>query len=693
MTDTVTAPVLKVENLETHFFTRSGVLHAVDDISFEVRENETLGIVGESGCGKSMTALSIMRLVPDPPGRIVGGKVVLDGVDLLGLNEREVEDKRGNALSMIFQEPLTALNPLFSIGNQLSEVLLRHGDMSRKEALAEVHEMLGHVGLPDPKQQAKSYPHQLSGGMRQRAMIAMALLANPRLLIADEPTTALDVTIQAQILSLMRRVQSEYGAATMMITHDLGVIAEMADRVLVMYSGRIVETAPVRALFKGPAHPYTLGLHHSTPNLHKRSQRLDPIRGQVPTLAQSAKIAGCKFTQRCAFATDKCVEEEPPLEQIAEGHTVRCWHYDRVLESQGRDLETPTADSSRGGATLMPTAAPEQLIRVENLEKHFPITKGVLQRVVGHVRAVDGISFAINRGETLGLVGESGCGKSTTGRLLMRLLEASSGAVWFEDRNLVELDKQDLRRARREMQIIFQDPYSSLHPRMTTGEIIGEPIAFHKLLDSPDARRERVAELMSIVGLPEDAANRYPHEFSGGQRQRIGIARGLSVNPKFVVCDEPVSALDVSVQAQVLNLLQDLQSELGLTYLFISHDLSVVRHITNRIAVMYLGRIVEISDTDPLFINPMHPYTEALLSAIVVPDPEVAHAREQIILQGDIPSPANPPKGCNFHPRCPYAEDRCRDEDPDLRPVPTPDGGTRMVACHFAEELSLTGVK
>lgn len=341
----------------------------------------------------------------------------------------------------------------------------------------------------------------------------------------------------------------------------------------------------------------------------------------------------------------------------------------------------------------MTTAASEQLIRVENLEKHFPITKGVLQRVDGHVRAVDGISFSIERGETLGLVGESGCGKSTTGRLLLRLLEASKGEVWFEDHNLVELNKGDLRKLRREMQIIFQDPYSSLHPRMTTGQIIGEPIKFHNLVAGREALQERVAELMRIVGLPEDAASRYPHEFSGGQRQRIGIARGLSVNPKFVVCDEPVSALDVSVQAQVLNLLQDLQSDLGLTYLFISHDLSVVRHISDRIAVMYLGRIVEVSDTDPLFLNPMHPYTEALLSAIVIPDPVAAESRERIILEGDIPSPANPPEGCSFHPRCPYAQDRCREEDPDLRPVTTPDGGTRMVACHFAEELSLAGVQ
>jgi oligopeptide transport system ATP-binding protein len=339
------------------------------------------------------------------------------------------------------------------------------------------------------------------------------------------------------------------------------------------------------------------------------------------------------------------------------------------------------------------TPAAEELIRVNDLKKHFPISRGLLQRTVGHVRAVDGISFTINKGETLGMVGESGCGKSTTGRLLLRLLEATAGEVWIGGRNLVELNKQELRKARREMQIIFQDPYSSLHPRLTTGQIIGEPIKFHKILDSEDAIRKRVAELMGIVGLPEDSADRYPHEFSGGQRQRIGIARGLSVNPKFVVCDEPVSALDVSIQAQVLNLLQDLQAEFGLTYLFISHDLSVVRHITNRIAVMYLGRIVELSDTDPLFINPMHPYTEALLSAIVVPDPDVAKSRERIILKGDIPSPANPPTGCNFHPRCPYVVDRCREEDPELRPVRSPEGGTRMVACHLAEELSLTGVK
>jgi oligopeptide/dipeptide ABC transporter ATP-binding protein len=339
------------------------------------------------------------------------------------------------------------------------------------------------------------------------------------------------------------------------------------------------------------------------------------------------------------------------------------------------------------------TSAPEELVRANDLEKHFPILKGVFKRVQGHVRAVDGFSFTVNQGETLGLVGESGCGKSTTGRLILRLLEATSGEVWFEGRNLTELSKDDLRKARRDMQIIFQDPYGSLHPRMTAGQIIAEPIIFHKLLDSGAEVDARVEELMQIVGLSADARDRYPHEFSGGQRQRIGIARALSVNPRFIVCDEAVSALDVSVQAQVLNLLADLQEEFGLTYLFISHDLAVVRHITDRIAVMYLGRIVEMSDTNPLFVTPMHPYTEALLSAIVIPDPDAAETRERIVLAGDIPSPSNPPAGCNFHPRCPYAEARCREEDPDMRPVSTPEGDTRMVACHFAEELSLTGVK
>jgi oligopeptide transport system ATP-binding protein len=339
------------------------------------------------------------------------------------------------------------------------------------------------------------------------------------------------------------------------------------------------------------------------------------------------------------------------------------------------------------------TAAPEELVRANDLKKHFPILKGVFKREQGHVRAVDGISFTVNQGETLGLVGESGCGKSTTGRLMLRLLEATSGEVWYGGRNLTELSKDDLRKARRDMQIIFQDPYGSLHPRMTAGQIIAEPIVFHKLFDSRAEVNARVEELMQIVGLSGAARGRYPHEFSGGQRQRIGIARALSVNPKFIVCDEAVSALDVSVQAQVLNLLRDLQEEFGLTYLFISHDLAVVRHITNRIAVMYLGRIVEMSDTNPLFVNPMHPYTEALLSAIVVPDPDASATRERIVLTGDIPSPANPPTGCNFHPRCPYAKARCSEEDPELRPVPTPEGGTRMVACHFAEELSLSGVK
>ena len=668
--------VLEVAGLQTFFFTRAGILKAVDGVSFSLKRGETLALVGESGCGKSMTALSVMRLVPDPPGRIVGGSITLDGRDLVQLDETAMRNVRGNELSMIFQEPMTSLNPVLTIGEQISEAIRLHQRLPRSAVADQAVEMLRLVRIPEPAQRAREYPHQLSGGMRQRAMIAIALACNPKLLIADEPTTALDVTIQAQILDLILQLQRELGTALILITHDLGIVAETAQRVIVMYAGRKVEEAEVEALFALPLHPYTRGLMASIPRLPsmrdkpaEAGARLTEIPGMVPTL--TSLPAGCVFAPRCALADQRCRAETPPYEEQRPGHWAACWHSAEL--ARGAVLEPQTHDAD---ATRRVGSAPAPLLEVTNLRKYFPVKKGILRRSVGHVFAVDDVSFSIGEGETLGLVGESGCGKSTVARAVLRLLEPTSGSIRLSGHDITHLRKSELRPHRREMQIIFQDPFAALDPRMSACDIVGEPLRVHGIANSKE-RGERVAALFHQVGLRPSQMRSFPHEFSGGQRQRICIARALALNPKLIVCDEPVSGLDVSIQAQVINLMVDLQREKRLSYLFIAHGLAVVEHISQRIAVMYLGRIVEYADKETLFRRPLHPYTEALLSAVPIPDPKIK--RQKRVLQGDVPSPINPPPGCAFHTRCPYAMARCKEEAPRLVKV----APGNMVACHL----------
>jgi peptide/nickel transport system ATP-binding protein len=612
-----------------------------------------------------------MRLIDSPPGRIVDGKINFDGQDLLKATEREMRAVRGNDISMIFQEPLTSLNPVFTIGDQLTEPLMLHQKLGKRAATERAAEMLALVGVPSPVERLRAYPHQLSGGMRQRAMIAMALSCNPKLLIADEPTTALDVSIQAQILELMRDLQRDFQTSMIFITHDLGVVAEVCDNVNVMYAGRFFEQATVRQVFDRPTHPYTWGLLDCLPRVEeRRGTRLIPIVGQPPNLAFLP--SGCKFHPRCPYAWDKCREEEPPLFDAGEGQLTRCWLYEP--DKPGTDARVITERK------ITDTVERDQgpLLQVRGLQKYFPITTGILQRKIADVRAVDGIDFDVMRGETLGLVGESGCGKSTAGRTLIRLLEPTAGNIIFDGTDLAHLSERQLRPFRRRMQIVFQDPYSSLNPRRTIGSIIAQPLQLHGLANRGNVH-QKVRETLERVGLNPAHANRYPHEFSGGQRQRIGIARAIAVNPDFVVADEPVSALDVSIQAQIINLLQDLQQELGLSYVFIAHDLSVVRAVSDRVAVMYLGKIVELGPNWECYENPLHPYTQALLSAVPIIDPVLRQERGRIVLQGDVPSPINPPAGCRFHTRCPYRFEPCDRVEPRVLTV----GKGHQVLCHL----------
>jgi peptide/nickel transport system ATP-binding protein len=604
--------LLKVDRLSTWFESGDGIVHAVDDVSFEVKRGETFALVGESGCGKSVTALSIMRLIPYPAGRIVSGSVLLDGEDLLRLPEASMRGIRGKRIAMIFQEPMTSLNPVLTVGEQIAESVRLHRGSKRGRAMREAIELLDAVGIADPAHRYHDYPHQLSGGMKQRVMIAIALAGEPEMLVADEPTTALDVTIQAQVLELLKRLQSERGMAVLLITHDLGVVAENADRVAVMYAGHIVEQATRSEFIASPRHPYTRKLFESLPDLTKRQRRLAVIRGGVPSLAR--EFTGCRFADRCDFAWNVC-ESDPVLLPVSPSQTVRCHLYDP------RYADRLAAAASAEARELAARARPPHtgdgaLLEVRDLKVHFPIRKGLFKRTVGFVPAVDGVSFSIKKGRTLALVGESGCGKTTTGKAILQLIRPSGGSVRFDGRELTTLRGEELRRLRSEFQIIFQDPFSSMNPRMTVMDIVQEGMVTLGIEKDPRRREARVEELLEQVGLPPQAKRRYPHEFSGGQRQRICIARALAVNPRLIICDEPTSALDISVQAQILNLLQNLQDSVGLSYLFITHNLSVVSYLADEVAVMYQGKIVEHGTVDAVLTTPRHSYTQTLLSAV-----------------------------------------------------------------------------
>lgn len=667
--------LLELKDLHVSFRTYAGKVQAVRGVNLYLKKGETFAIVGESGSGKSVTSKTIMKLLPSNSAQIDGGEIIFEGKNLVQYSEKDMQKVRGSEISMIFQDPMTALNPTMTIGNQIIESLMAHQKIDKKQAAITAVELLKLVGIPNAEARIKQYPHQFSGGMRQRVVIAIALACNPKVLIADEPTTALDVTIQAQILDLMKDIQKKMGTSIIIITHDLGVVANIADRVAVMYAGKIVETGTVEEVFYNPQHPYTWGLLGSMPNMETREE-LAAIPGTPPDLLNPPK--GDAFAERNEFALKVDYLREPPMFKLSETHFAATW----LLHGKAPKVEKPAVLSrkrlavTKSNINAVPEKLPlkEPLVEIKNLKKYFNTGKNEV------LKAVDDISFTIFKGETLGLVGESGCGKSTTGRTLMRLYDATDGEVLFQGEKVHgKKSTGELKEFNRKVQMIFQDPYASLNPRKTVADIIAEGIDIHGLASSKEERREKVFELLETVGLNKDHANRYPHEFSGGQRQRIGIARALAVEPEFIIADEPISALDVSIQAQVVNLMKKLQKERGLTYLFIAHDLSMVKHISDRVGVMYLGGMVELASSDELYNEPLHPYTQALLSAVPVPDPAKEKSRERIILEGDLPSPSNPPSGCRFRTRCPHAADICSSTLPQWKEVKP----NHWIACHL----------
>ncbi|MED4227812.1 ABC transporter ATP-binding protein [Neobacillus cucumis] len=667
--------LLEIKDLKVDFTSSNDPLTAIKDVTLHMKPGETVCIVGESGSGKTVTSKAIMRLIDYENGKISEGSIVVDGIDLTNLPQKRLRSIRGKKIAMIFQEPMAAFDPVFTIGSQITETILEHKQTSRLDAKERAIYLLKRVGISDAEIRLNQYPNELSGGMLQRAMIAMALACGPDLLIADEPTTALDVTIQAQILQLLQELKEEMGMSILLITHDLGVAAEMADRIIVMYAGRIVEHADVKLLFEQPYHPYTYGLLQSITTLDSdRSKKLYAINGSIPTLANLP--SGCLFYPRCPFATERCRSEAPPLMEVNNRQTA-CWYSEEILENLNNEKINFDIDveTQREKTQIIREETRKTLFEVQDLSKYYAVGKKLFSRQPSFIRAVDNVSFNIYEGETFGLVGESGSGKSTLGRVLLQLEKPTGGKVLFQEQDLSKLHPRELREKRRDMQVIYQDPYGSVNPRWKIGDIIGEPLQVHESL-SVKEKNDRVQELLEIVGLNKDSYDRYPHEFSGGQRQRIAIARAIALNPKFILADEAVSALDVSVQAQIINLLQDLQRERNLTYLFIAHGLNIVRHISDRIGVMYLGQLVEVASSEELFLHPAHHYTKGLIDSIPVADP--TRSRERISISGEIPSLTNPPTGCRFHTRCPAATARCREEQPLFKEVTK----GHWAACH-----------
>jgi len=671
------SPLLEVTDLRISIPTEAGLIEAVRGVSFSMQARDTLGVVGESGSGKTMLALAAMGLVPGSAK--VSGSIRLDGRELLDCTPAQWRSIRGARVSMVFQDPMTALNPMYKVGWQVAECIRLHERVSRSAAWRRAADLLGEVGLPQPAQLAYRYPHELSGGMRQRVVIAMAIANSPQLIIADEPTTALDVTVQALILDTLRTLRDQTGAALMLISHDLGVLAEIAERIMVMYAGRGMEIGSARDVFADPRVPYTAGLLASLPPVDRRTERLAAIPGVPPTGIGYG--AGCAFAPRCPLAAEPCAAD-PPLLPVAPDHLAACHFAGQVPAPPQPEAGYPPAPAVPAAALL--TAEPNAaVLAVRDLTKNFRV-RGSGLRSYATVHAVSGISLDLEPGRCLGLVGESGCGKSTVARLLMRLEQPTSGSIKLDGAELTGLDDGALRPFRRDMQMVFQDPYSSLNPRLSVGEIVGEPLTVHKIA----GRTGRVRELLAAVGLDPAAAVRFPSEFSGGQRQRIGIARALALEPRVMILDEPVSALDVSIQASVLNLLRDLQRERDLAYLFISHDLAVIRQMADEIAVMHLGLIVEQGPAEAVCEHPAHPYTVALLSAVPVPDPGRTNVRDRILLHGELPSATSPPSGCRFRTRCWKADERCAAEEPPLLQIAT----SHRVACHYPEiPLALKG--
>ncbi|KQR96300.1 peptide ABC transporter ATP-binding protein [Williamsia sp. Leaf354] len=683
-------PILSLTDLRVSFPTESGVLDAVRGLDLTISAGRCTAIVGESGSGKSVTSLAVMGLLPDTAE--VTGSIRFAGTELAGLDDRAMSTIRGSEMSMIFQDPLTALTPVYTIGDQIVEALRAHSSTPKAQARIRAAELLELVGIPDPARRMTSFPHELSGGMRQRVVIAIAIANDPKLIIADEPTTALDVTIQAQVIDLLTTIRRETGAALLLITHDLGLVAGTADDVAVMYAGRVVERASATDLYAGPRMPYTAGLLASIPRIDRdQAGPLVPIPGQPPVLIDVADA--CPFAPRCPAVETACTTTEPALVEIGTDHLAACH---RSAEISGAGLidgsaifaaDTPGEKISDAGVS---DAARDVVLSVRGLTREFPILTGLLRRRIGSVYAVDGLDFDVHRGETMAIVGESGSGKTTTLLEILRAEPGTTGTVEIGGTDFSTLSRRALRTARKAVQIVFQDPMGSLNPRMTVRDIIAEPLRAYR--DTTSDLDARVSELMRLVGLDPAHAARFPAAFSGGQRQRIGIARALAVNPTLVVLDEPVSALDVSIQASIINLLDRLKREIGVAYLFVAHDLSVVRHLSDRVAVMYLGKFVEIGTVADIFDRPTHPYTRALLSAIPIPDPALERTRERVVLTGELPSPSARPGGCSFHNRCPLRptlperdQKTCISEVPVLRSVDA--GSAHQHACHFADTV------